>query len=129
MGNQVTKRRPLVFVIDDDGAIRDSLKFSLEIDGFWVRTYASAKELCAVSDLSHCSCLVVDQKLPETCGIDLIAALRRQGLLTPAILITSQPTAALRERASRTGIPIVEKPLIGTALLDGIRRALSQPQP
>jgi len=110
----------IVIVVDDDPAVRNSLQFSLEIEGYTVRCYASAAELLCLTELPCCHCLVVDQRLPGMNGLDLIAALRARQLAVPAILITSQPSAVLSERAARTHVPIVEKPLLGNSLLDKI---------
>jgi two-component system, LuxR family, response regulator FixJ len=111
----------VVMVIDDDLAVRNSLKFSLEVEGFTVRSYATGAELLGAEDLTHCSCFVVDQKMPEMNGLDLIGLLRARHLFAPAILITSHPAPPLRERAREAGVPIVEKPLLGNVLLDKIR--------
>jgi FixJ family two-component response regulator len=111
----------VVIVIDDDLAVRNSLKFSLEVEGFTVRSYATGAELLDVGDdLARCSCLVVDQNMPGMSGLDLIALLRARQLAAPAILITSHPSLSLRERAGAAGVPIVEKPLLGNALIDKI---------
>jgi len=111
----------VVIVIDDDLAVRNSLKFSLEIEGLAVRSYATGSELLSAGDLALCNCLVVDQNMPGMNGLDLIALLRARHLAAPAILITSHPSPSLRERAHKAGIPIVEKPLLGNTLLDKIR--------
>jgi two-component system, LuxR family, response regulator FixJ len=110
----------VVVVVDDDPAVRNSLQFSLEIEGFTVRSYANAAELLGLSELPYCNCLVVDQRLPGMNGLDLIAALRARHLAAPAILITSQPSVAVSERAAKTDVLIVEKPLLGNSLLDKI---------
>jgi two-component system, LuxR family, response regulator FixJ len=116
--------RSVVVVVDDDPAVRNSLKFSLEIEGFVVRVYADAGELLNTGELPFCNCLVVDQQLPGMSGLDLIAALRKRDVDAPAILITSQPTVAVSERAAKTDVPIVEKPLLGNALLDKIHNVV-----
>jgi two-component system, LuxR family, response regulator FixJ len=113
--------RYVVIVIDDDLAVRNSLKFSLEVEGLTVRSYATGAELLSAGDLALCSCLVVDQNMPGMNGLDLITLLRARHVAAPAILITSHPSPSLRERAQRAGVPIVEKPLLGNALLDKIR--------
>jgi two-component system, LuxR family, response regulator FixJ len=118
---ELAAARSVVIVVDDDPAVRNSLKFSLEIEGFAVCIYASADELLEVGELPFCNCLVVDHRLPGMNGLDLIAALRMRQVEAPAILITSHPTAALSARAAKTDVPIVEKPLLGNALLDKIR--------
>jgi two-component system, LuxR family, response regulator FixJ len=111
----------VVLVIDDDLAVRNSLKFSLEIEGLTVRSYATGAELLSAGDLALCNCLVVDQNMPGMNGLDLIALLRARHFGVPAILITSHASPSLRERARTAGVPIVEKPLLGNALLDKIR--------
>jgi two-component system, LuxR family, response regulator FixJ len=111
----------VVIVIDDDLAVRNSLEFSLEIEGLTVRSYATGAELLSASDLDRCDCFVIDQKMPGMSGLDLISTLRDRKISAPAILITSQPSASVRERAEKADIPIVEKPLLGNALLDKIR--------
>jgi FixJ family two-component response regulator len=111
----------LVIVIDDDLAVRTSLKFSLELEGLTVHSYGSGTELLSADDLAVCSCLVVDQNMPGMSGLDLIALLRARHVAVPAILITSHPNPSLRERARKAAVPIVEKPLLGNALFDTIR--------
>src|SRR5258705_11904509 len=68
----------VVGIVDDDPAVRNSLKFSLEIDGFVVRTYGNADELLSDAQLSQFNCLVVDQHMPGTSGLDLAAELRHR---------------------------------------------------
>jgi two-component system response regulator FixJ len=118
----------VVIVIDDDLAVRNSLKFSLEIEGLTVRSYATGAELLSAGDLDLCSCLVVDQNMPGMNGLDLIGLLRARHFVAPAILITSHPSPSLRERARTAGVPIVEKPLLGNTLLDKIRDVVAEPR-
>ena len=112
---------PQVMVVDDDLAVRNSLKFSLEVEGFAVRVYAGGTELLNDTELSRGGCLVIDQNMPEMNGLDLIAQLRSRAVAVPAILVTTYPTAALRTRAAKVGVAIVEKPFLGTILVDRIR--------
>jgi FixJ family two-component response regulator len=118
--------KPVIIVVDDDPAVCNSLKFSLEIEGFLVHLYASGSELLGERDIPRCSCLVVDQRMPGIAGLDLICKLRAKAILAPAILITSQPTAELARRAAGANVPIVEKPLLGNTLMERIRDACAQ---
>ena len=118
--------KPVIIVVDDDPAVCNSLKFSLEIEGFRVRLYASGSELLGECDIPCCSCLVVDQRMPGIAGLDLIGKLRDKAVSAPAILITSHPTAELARRAAGANVPIVEKPLLGNALMERIRDACAQ---
>jgi FixJ family two-component response regulator len=119
--------RSPVFVVDDDPAVRSSLKFSLELEGFLVRAYARPGELLDAGDLRKAGCLVLDYNLPEMTGLDLLQRLRDRHVAAPAILITSHPNRMLRDRAAAAGVPIVEKPLFGSALTDRVRDAFTHP--
>jgi FixJ family two-component response regulator len=65
--------------------------------------------------------------MPSMNGLDLISRLRARDVEAPAILMTSHPTATVRERAAKAGIRIVEKPFVGNALIDVIRDVCSHP--
>lgn len=117
---------PVVAVVDDDPAVCNSLKFSLELEGFTVRTYGSGAELLHANGLTACNCFVVDQRMPAMSGLEVIQKLRERRVSAPAILITSHPNAALSARAAMADIPIVEKPLLGNTLADKIREACQQ---
>jgi FixJ family two-component response regulator len=112
----------VILVLDDDPAVRDSLKFTLEVEGFQVCEFSSPSDLLRHSDsLPAASCLVVDYNMPEMNGLELVARLRDRRVLMPAILITSHPNDNLRRRAAEAAMPIVEKPFVGSRLLDCIR--------
>lgn len=117
---------PVVIVVDDDAGVRASLKFAFEIEGFIVRTYGDRDELFADTALAACACFVIDQNLPGARGLDVAAALRQQRIGAPMILITSAPSKIVQERAAKAGIPIVEKPLLGNALLECVRAVTAQ---
>ena len=118
-----TGQLPVVAVVDDDPAVCNSLKFSLELEGFKVRTYGGGAELLRDGEFAGCNCFVIDQKMPNITGMELIEKLRERRIATPAILIISQPSAALSARAAKAKVPIVEKPFLGNTLLDRIRDA------
>jgi FixJ family two-component response regulator len=111
----------VVVVVDDDVAVRNSLKFSLEVEGFVVRAYPGGTELLKDAELQRAGCLVIDQNMSGMNGLEVVARLRARDVAVPAILITSYPTAVLRERAAAAGVAIVEKPFLGTVLVDRIR--------
>jgi two-component system, LuxR family, response regulator FixJ len=114
---------PRVVVVDDDAAVCNSLKFSLELEGFGVRAYGGAAELLDGGDLASCDCFVIDQRMPGMSGLDLITKLRDLKVRTPVILLISHPNPAVSARATKANVPIVEKPLIGNGLIDKIREA------
>jgi len=125
MEQLVASPRVFVIVLDDDPAVRNSLKFSLEIEGFIVHAHATPADLLNDTDLERCKCLIVDQNMPDIKGLDLVQILRQRHINAPAILITSHPSVALSRNAANAGVPIVEKPLLGNALLDKINDAIA----
>ena len=100
-------------------AVRNSLKFILEVEGFQVRIFSSAEELLNEDSLPDASCLVVDYYMPGMKWDGNWSLTSAIGMfLIPAILITPAPSDNLRNRAATAGVPIVEKPLLGSRLLD-----------
>jgi len=115
-----------VLVVDDDDAVRRSLKFALELHGLDVRLYEDGDRLLADEGLPREACLVADYRMPSRDGIDLLERLHERDVRMPAILITAGAVPRIRDRALRSGYrQVLEKPLEDGALLDGIRSALS----
>jgi two-component system response regulator FixJ len=119
-GKRTTKNSVLI-VVDDDAAVRNALKFSLELEGYAVRTYSDGLELLNEPQLPPGSCLVMDYKLPGINGLEAIARLRERYADLPAILITTHPSTKVARHAREANVPIVEKPLLEDALLKEIR--------
>jgi two-component system, LuxR family, response regulator FixJ len=114
-----------VIVVDDDAAVRNSLKFALELEGLTVRAYEDADALLADAALPTKGCLIVDYYMPTMNGVDLVKCLRRRHVDLPAILITAKATDEMRRNAARAGIrQVLEKPLEDSSLVDSIRGAL-----
>jgi two-component system, LuxR family, response regulator FixJ len=118
---------PVIVVVDDDAAVRGSLKFALEIEGFAVRTYPKGADLLGDLRLADCACFIIDQKLPGMNGLEVVAELRKGHIAAPVILITSAPNNAVQQGAALAGVPIVEKPLLGNTLIDRVRDAIAHP--
>jgi two-component system, LuxR family, response regulator FixJ len=110
----------LIVVLDGDLAVRDSLTFLLTIEGFEVRSYASSMELLNDNDLPARYCLIVDSDMPEVDGLGVVEELRERKNCSRAILVTSRPNDAIRDRAAKLGVPVVVKPFRGTELIDAV---------
>lgn len=115
----------VVHIVDDDDAVCGSLKFTFELDGFDVRTYAGFHELMA-SDLPRHGCMIVDYNLPEMNGLELLRELDRRNVHLPSFLITSNPSATVRQRADAQGVSIIEKPLLGNQLSEAVRDSFAR---
>ena len=111
-------RNATVAIIEDDAAVRNALAFSLQTDGLSVRAYECAEDLLKDALLVEIECLVVDYKLPNMNGLDLLRELRRRDISAPAILIATEPSAAVRAATGLMGVSIVEKPLLTEELYD-----------
>lgn len=117
-------RRPAILLVEDDPAVVNALKFSLELEGFDVSAFPDAETLLASRSLPESGCLVLDYNLPGMDGLNLLEKLRTANVTLPAILITTNPRNALRTRAALAGVQIIEKPLLTDALRDCVQRAL-----
>jgi len=122
MAPDPSRKGKLVIVIDDDDAVLNALGFALDTAGFASQQFASAAAALQAGTLDQAACLVIDQSLPDIQGLDLLARLRRHGVSTPAVIITSSPSAAVLAQARMLGAPVIEKPLLDDALFACIRR-------
>jgi two-component system response regulator FixJ len=117
---------PIVHVIDDDEALRDSIRMFLVNEGLEVTTYASADAFLANLGSTSVGCVVTDVRMPGKSGMDLLVEIARLGLALPVIVITGHADVPLAVRAMKTGaVDLLEKPFKGEALIDAVRRALA----
>lgn len=115
-----------VIIVDDDDAVRQSLTFSLTLEGFQVRAFRNGEELLAEGELPARACMVIDYCMPSLDGLALIGRLRQRAIALPAILITEKASAEIRRRATLCGChAVLEKPLEDSSLADCIRDALA----
>ena len=121
---------PLVYVVDDDASIRDSLAMLLRSVGLASRTFADAKSfLAAYAPRANC-CLVADVRMPGMSGIELQDALGARGTALPVVIITGHGDIAMAVRAMKAGAAdFIEKPFHDQTLLDAVHRALERASP
>jgi two-component system response regulator FixJ len=116
---------PLVHVVDDDDAVRDSLAVMLESAGFAVRTYGSATALLAAT-MGTIGCVVTDVRMPEMDGLELQRRLAETGPPLPVIVMTGHGDVPIAVEAMRAGAAdFLEKPFDDEQLLASVRRAIA----
>lgn len=123
--DETAKAGPLILLVEDDASVRDALTFALQIEGYRTQVHESAQALLEATEAPAAACLVLDQNLPGTPGVEALEVLRGRGLACPAILITTQPKPEVRAAADRLGARVVEKPLLGGELPRAIRELLA----
>jgi FixJ family two-component response regulator len=114
---------PTVIVVDDDVGVLNSLRFTFEIEGFLVRSHASAEALLEGDALPDRGCLVLDYQLTGMDGLMLLKRLRDRGDDLPALLITT-PGATVLKQAAAAGVSIVAKPLLCDTLVSSVRNLI-----
>lgn len=117
---------PVVHIIDDDPAIRDSLAFLLDTANLRSRTYESAEALLACAGNLEPGCIVTDVRMPAMNGLEMVRRLAEIGVRHPVIVMTGHADVPLAIEAVRAGVKdFIEKPFDDEALLASIRTAIA----
>jgi RNA polymerase sigma factor (sigma-70 family) len=115
----------VVYVVDDDAAVRDGLRFLVESVELRVESCASAQAFLEAYDPSRPGCLVLDVRLRGMSGLELQAELSKRGISIPTIIITGHGDVPMAVRAMKMGaVDFVEKPFNDQQLLDRIQQAI-----
>lgn len=116
---------PIVFVIDDDPAVRDSLSLLFETEGLVVECHESAESFLAAYGDERPGCLVLDVRMQPMSGPELQAELVRRGSRMPIIFLTAHGDIPMTVRAMKAGAKdFLTKPINGTELLDRVHAVL-----
>ena len=116
-----------IFIVDDDDAVRDSLKVLLEIHGLEVEDFGSTSEFVShYRKPSVPGCLILDQHLPRTTGLDFLMSARGRDIGIPVILISGQGDSKLEFRARQAGAAgYLQKPISEQTLLATVGRVIA----
>ncbi|MEN3288082.1 MAG: two-component system, LuxR family, response regulator FixJ [Bradyrhizobium sp.] len=118
--------KPMVYVADDDADVLGSLRFLLETDGFEVRTFRNGTALLKALDQPLVDCFLIDYRMPDINGVDLVRDLRKRGVMAPVILISGHYDDGLAARAAAAGVrDFLLKPLLDENLAKRIRSAIT----
>src|SRR5579864_1531847 len=116
-----------IYVVDDDDAVRDSVKILLEVNGLTVEDYASTADFARGFRHPGRGCLLLDQHLPATTGLDFLKSDAGRELGIPVILITGRGDPALEQQAREAGVAgYLQKPISAGVLLAAVGEAISR---
>jgi FixJ family two-component response regulator len=118
---------PMVFVIDDDPAIREAVKRLIGSVGLRVETFGSTREFLAARRPDAPGCLVLDVRLPDVSGLEFQRELADAHVQIPIIFITGHADIPMTVRAMKAGaVEFLTKPFRGQELLDAIQEAIAK---
>jgi two-component system, LuxR family, response regulator FixJ len=118
---------PIVFVVDDDDAVRDSLSLLLETSGHRVRAFASAQNLLDALTPEARGCIIADVRMPGMDGLELQERLAARRIGLPVIIMTGHGDVPIAVRAMKAGaVDFIEKPFHDETLLAAIGFALAR---
>lgn len=117
----------VVHIVDDEEPVRKSLAFLLTVEGFAVRLHESATAFLKVAPDLRNGCLLTDLRMPDIDGVELLRALRSNGIRMPAIVISGHGDVPMAVAAMKAGaLDFIEKPFEDRVLIESIRRAAEQ---
>lgn len=120
---------PLVFIVDDDDVQRRMLRDLLESVRLKVEDFASAKAFLARGETEGPACLIVDLRMPEMDGLELLETLRARHITLPAIMLSAYGEIPTVVRSMRLGaVDFLAKPVNHQVLLEAVRKALAADQ-
>jgi FixJ family two-component response regulator len=125
--SNVPDTTPVVFVVDADTSLRESLQLRIQASGWRAETFGSAREFLARPSAAVPSCLVLDVALPDLSGLELQQRVALDRSEMPVIFITGQRDVSVTVRAMKAGaLEFFTKPFRDEVLLDAIRHALER---
>jgi FixJ family two-component response regulator len=121
------ERSPTVFIVDDDEAVRSSLRLLIKSVGLIPSALGSAREFLEHYDPAQPGCLVLDVRMPEMSGLELQEHLNRQGAIIPVIFITGHGDVPMAVEAMQAGaFDFLPKPFRDQDLINRVQRALEK---
>jgi FixJ family two-component response regulator len=119
----------ILYIVEDDAAVRDSLKLLLEAHGRRVREFGDASSFLSAYETGTGACLILDLHLPMVSGLALMEIMRRRGVNLPVIVMTANSDDYLMSRALQEGaVAFFDKPIGEHALMEAISKACLKQQ-
>jgi FixJ family two-component response regulator len=115
-----------IFIVDDDGAVRDAISLLLSLKGHPTATFASAEDFLGAWQPHWRGCVVADLRMPGLSGLELQAQLQQRGSPLAVVMVTAHgDVAAARQAFLNHAVDFIEKPFDGAALFAAVERALA----
>ncbi len=125
----VPRRKPVIYVVDDDEAVRDSTHLLLETYGFETRSYSSARQFLDDFDATAAGCIIIDLHMPGISGLKLLEMLRSGNMIIPVIAFSGRADAELDVLVKRGGaVALLAKPIDNDDLIGLVNQVLSTPR-
>ena len=116
---------PTVFIIDDDPAMRDSLRWLIGSVGLAGETFSSAEEFLGQHTPERCGCILLDVRMPGLSGLELLERLSKERGAVPVLILTGHGDVPMAVRALKAGaFDFIEKPFSDQLLLERIHKAM-----
>lgn len=121
----MSRRDPIVYIVDDDPDMRESLGWLLRTVGLRYSAFANASDFLSAFEGGGPACLVTDVRMPGKSGLDLLEELTSHGVRMPVLFITAHADVPMAVRAMKSGaVEFLEKPFNGQILIEKIQRAV-----
>ncbi|QDT37459.1 response regulator transcription factor [Stratiformator vulcanicus] len=117
----------IVRIVDDDGEVLRSNKFLIESVGISVETFLSPQEFLSTLDPNVPGCILLDLRMPELSGIEVLDRLRERGIDMPIIILTAYPEVSSAVRSMKKGaVDFLPKPVSDQVLIEQVQRAIEK---
>jgi two-component system response regulator FixJ len=117
--------KPVIDIIDDDEAMRHSVAFLLDVQGFESRQHESANAFLKTAEGRGGDCIITDVRMPDMTGLELVRKLKSDGVASPVIVMTGHGDIGLAVEAMKAGVvDFIEKPFANETLISAVREAL-----
>lgn len=120
--------KPTICIIEDDAAVRESLRLMLELHGYHVEEFEDGSQFLTRGRFDNVLCIILDLNLPGENGLQILSRLRAQAIATPTFIVTGRADAGVRKEAMRLeALALFEKPLPARELLAAVETIGNMP--
>ncbi|USQ94465.1 response regulator [Caulobacter sp. RL271] len=126
MSIALSPNAPRILILDQDAAVRQALCFSLALDGYAVEPFGDPRSFTQRLDTEVVDAVIIGHAPPTIRGPQLVEQVRARNASTAVLMTATNPTTELSRAAQRDRVSLIEKPLLGDALLQALDAALSR---